>query len=127
MGGRGASSGVSVKGNLYGTQNKTLFEKDGIKFVVGVNNNSEAIVETMTPNRIYALVNRNNNNLKSILYFENGTNRTKRIDLDHFHDKTKPHAHDGKYEGSFRNKFTNEELAMIDKISGLWNAYKSKL
>lgn len=33
MGGRGASSGVSVKGNKYGSQYRTIFQDGNIKFV----------------------------------------------------------------------------------------------
>ena len=33
FGGRGASSGISEKGNAYGTQYKTLLEYENIKFV----------------------------------------------------------------------------------------------
>ena len=48
FGGRGASSGISEKGNAYGTQYKILLEYENIKFVTNAGKNYEALMETMT-------------------------------------------------------------------------------
>lgn len=41
FGGRGASSGISEKGNAYGTQYKILLEYENIKFVTNAGKKSE--------------------------------------------------------------------------------------
>lgn len=41
FGGRGASSGISEKGNAYGTQYKILLEYENIKFVTNAGKNYE--------------------------------------------------------------------------------------
>lgn len=38
MGGRGASSGISKRGDKYGTEYRTLFEDGNIKFIEGAIN-----------------------------------------------------------------------------------------
>ncbi len=40
MGGRGSSSGISVKGKKYGTEYKSLLTYGNIKFVVPLENNT---------------------------------------------------------------------------------------
>ena len=57
MGGRGASSGVSVKGKKYGTEYRTLLQYKNIKFVqYNDARNSKVPMETMTKGRIYVTV-----------------------------------------------------------------------
>lgn len=48
MGGRGASSGMSDKGNEYGSQYHTVLESENIKFVSKNKRTSETLMETMT-------------------------------------------------------------------------------
>lgn len=49
MGGRGSSSGVSVKGKAYGTEYTTLHEEGNIKFVrYNDSKSSKTPMETMT-------------------------------------------------------------------------------
>lgn len=43
FGGRGASSGISEKGNAYGTQYKILLEYENIKFVTNAGKKSERL------------------------------------------------------------------------------------
>lgn len=61
FGGRGASSGISSKGNKYGSQYHTVFESGNMKFVENNKdiNEREALMETMTPGRIYVQVGGN--------------------------------------------------------------------
>lgn len=53
MGGRGSSSGISVKGKPYGTEYKSLLTSGNIKFVVKLDGSTTAPMETMTANRVY--------------------------------------------------------------------------
>lgn len=128
MGGRGASSGTSKKGNPYGSQYKTLLQVDNIKFVVAkTKTQAETLLETMTSGRTYVLVNHKNNNLKSVIFNEENGKRYKRVDLDHFHEKTKPHAHDGYLKGKFRKSLTAEEMKILDRVVSAWENYRRKL
>ena len=54
MGSRGASSGISIKGKIYGTEYTTLLQHDNIKFV-RYNHSTQATapMETMVQGRIY--------------------------------------------------------------------------
>ena len=127
MGGRGASSGISKKGNPYGSQYRTIIETGNIKFVEAkTEKQPETLLESMTPGRIYVLVNRDNGNLKSIIYMGDDGLRTKRVDLDHYHEKAKPHAHDGHLEGVFRSKLGKSEAKMVDDVLSAWQDYKRK-
>lgn len=124
MGGRGASSGVSNKGHKYGTDYETVLESGNIKFVAKTSNDSETIMETVTRGRVYAIIN-NNNEISSIVYFDNKNKRKKQIDLLHKHSGEKPHTHhgyvhnenDGKKGGS---KITPEEKKMVEIVLKKW-------
>ena len=48
MGGRGASSGISDKGNPYESQYRTLYQEGNIKFIKKNSRDSEPLMETMT-------------------------------------------------------------------------------
>lgn len=126
MGGRGASSGTSKAGNRYGSQYRTLAVDGDMKLVVANGKDAETLVETMTPGRVYALVNAKNGNLKSVIFHDASLKRNKRIDLDHYHLKAKPHAHDGYLDGEFRAGLTDGERAAVDKAVSLWETYRRK-
>ena len=123
MGGRGASSGISEKGNKYGSQYHTLLKAGNIKFVEKNEDHSESLLETMTRGRVYVLVSRGK--LKSIYYFDNENKKKKSIDLDHDHKKMGQHAHHGYYhvendgpkEGT---RLTPAEKRMVDIVNELW-------
>ena len=58
MGGRGASSGMSANGKLYGSEFRTLLKAGDVKFVKqNLAVNAKDPLETMTKGRIYAKVN----------------------------------------------------------------------
>ncbi len=97
-----------------------------MKLVVGNGKDAETLVETMTPGRMYALVNGKNGNLKSVMFFDPGLMRTRRIDLDHYHLKAKPHVHDGYLEGTFRASLSDEERSAVDRAISLWETYRRK-
>lgn len=99
MGGRGASSGISVKGKKYGTEYRTVHKIENIKFVV--QNEKKPVktpMETMTKNRIYVTIGKDGEPKSITLYDENGK-RERQIDLTHNHTvngvKSKPHTHMG--------------------------------
>jgi len=96
FGGRGASSGISEKGNKYGTQYTTLKEVGNVKFVKPRFKNAESLLETMTKGRVYGLI-KSNNELSQIVYFDNDNKRVKTIDLLHKHNSKTPHTHVGYY------------------------------
>lgn len=127
MGGRGASSGVSKKGNPYGSQYHTVLQVGNVKFVEAkTDKQPETLVEAMTPGRTYVLVNNKNGNLKSIIFNGEDGKRYKRIDLDHYHLKAKPHAHDGYLEGVFRKSLDSNEIKQVEEVYRAWDNFKRK-
>ncbi len=123
MGGRGASSGISDKGNKYGSQYHTILQDGNIKFVSKNERTSESLMETMTRGRVYVTVG--GNDLLSIMYFDKNNKRVKSIDLDHEHKKMKPHTHHGYIH--FENdgpkgaaNLTTEEKKMVERVRKLW-------
>lgn len=129
MGGRGSSSGISKKGNTYGTQYKTLLISENIKFVQKNKRDSETLFETMTKGRVYVTVG--GNDLLQIIYYDNQNKRSKTIDLTHFHKEMKPHTHHG-YEHNERDSdkgasnLTPEEKRMVDRIKRIWYNHLSR-
>lgn len=129
FGGRGASSGISEKGNKYGTQYETVKDKDGnplvfgnIKFVKKKDRNAETLMETMTNDRIYAYVG--GDDLISIIMFDKKNKRNRQIDVKGpSHNDILPHVHRG-YEHSEKNNNdfepTDDEKKLVDYIKKLW-------
>lgn len=144
MGGRGASSGISRLmdkgkrgGNAYGTMFRAVKGADGkpiidgnIKFVepTEANAHEEALMETMTRGRVYALVEYGE--LKSIIYFDNENRRSKQIDLD---DRHGPGAH--VHRGYFHNEYSPnnnptgllpKESEMVERAKTIWENRRRK-
>lgn len=124
MGGRGSSSGISVKGRAYGTEYTSLHTSGNIKFVVYNYGNPTAPMETMTNRRVYVTLDKNGIP-KYITYYDAENRRTKQIDLDKPHHGVLPHTHHG-YEHTendtskgFANP-TDKERAMVDRINKIW-------
>ena len=130
MGGRGASSGISEKGNKYGTQYKMLLKVGNIKFVKqNDRQNGEPLLETMTRGRVYVTVG--GQDLLKIIYFDNANKHTKEINLDHPHKGMKPHVHHGYYH--YENdgpkggtNLTPEEKRMVDRVTKIWQNHIGK-
>lgn len=87
--------------------------------------------ETKTRGRVYATVTKEGN-LKSIYYFDKNLEKSKNIDLTHYHNGKKPHVHHG-YEHAEEDKhmhggtgLTPREKKMVDRVNKLWEDYKSK-
>ena len=133
MGGRGSSSGVSVKGKPYGSEYSTVLQSGNVKFVK--QNDTTASVKTpmenMTKNRVYVTVN-HQNEIKAITYYDKENKRKKQIDV---HGQTHnikgkaviPHTHEGyeHAENGTRN-LTTKEKKMVARILNLWNNRASK-
>lgn len=127
MGGRGASSGTSAKGNAYGSQYHAVYQSGNIKFVTKNARDSETLMETMTRGRVYVHVE--GGDIKSIVYFDNDNKRSKQIDLDHVHKGGSPHTHHGYYHNENDSakgaaKLTTEEVEMVDRVHSLWDNRK---
>lgn len=131
MGGRGASSGTSVKGNRYGSQYHTVLQSGNIKFVTKNARDSETLMETMTRGRVYVHVE--GEELKSIVYFDNANKRTKQIDLGHPHRPVfdGEHTHHGYLHNENDSSkgaanLTSEEGKMVERVRSLWENRQGK-
>lgn len=129
MGGRGASSGVSDKGNKYGTQYHTLLKVGNIKFVEKNNRNSETLMESMTTGRVYVTVG--GKDLLSVTYLDNRNKRAKTIDLSHAHKGMNEHVHHGYFHNENdgpkgATKLDKKEKAMLDRVRKIWYDHISK-
>lgn len=128
MGGRGASSGMSRKGNPYGSQYHSVNESGNIKFLKGNVENPEELVETMTNGRVYVLLN-SKDNIKSITFFDKENKRSRVVEIDHGHQKMGEHVHNG-YERpmkdgkSYATRPTAKDREMIDRVKKLWDIRK---
>lgn len=130
MGGRGASSGTSVKGKPYGSEFRSILQDGNIKFVKANNGSATAPLETMTRGRVYVTVNAADE-LKFISYYDNQNKRTKTIDLTKPHKGILPHTHHGyeHFENDSKKGFANlttEEKAMVARVRKLWYNRRSK-
>lgn len=141
MGGRGASSGVSirkmpngeVKKFKYGSEYHTVLEVDNIKFVKSndPNNIHTAPMETMTKNRVYVYVD-DNNVLKNIVFFDKNNLRRKSIDLDHIHVENgvvfkDGHVHIGYFHDEYGTfKLSAKEIKMVERVNNVWYNHTNK-
>lgn len=127
MGGRGSVSGESDNGVKYGTDYKTLFRVDNIKFVKPTRPGSTPVpLETMSAgrNRVYVLVN-NSGVMKSITFYSKEGKLRRQIDFGHgHHGHGSPHVHTG--FGPTRRTVTptKSDMAYIRKVERIWNASK---
>ena len=130
MGGRGSSSGVSVKGKPYGSEYKTVLKYGNIKFVKINSGSPTAPMETMTNGRVYVTIG-SNGNPRFISYYDKDNKRVKQIDLERPHQGVSPHTHHG-YEHNENNSpkgyanLTPEEKKMVDRVRKIWYNRHSK-
>ena len=131
MGGRGASSGTSIRGNEYGSQWETVEHEGNIKIIKAKDGvqQPETPVETRTKGRIYGVIN-SKGNLGSIITFDKSNKEAKEISLDHSHSKLKPHVHTGYLHSGDKTEGVrppNEsEMKLIQKVEKIWNNHKNK-
>lgn len=130
MGGRGASSGVSVKRKPYGSEYTTLYQSGNIKFVQANFGAQTAPLETMTRGRIYVTVSDDGESLKSVSYYDRNNKRFKQIDLDHYHKingkPEKPHTQYGYYHDGAAYVPSDSENRLLDKVEKAWYNRHSK-
>jgi len=122
MGGRGAASGVSIKGYEYGTEFISLLSADNIKYVKYKHSNAATIpLETMSAgkNRVYVLLDVKNA-LKSITLYNKEGKLKRQIDLDHSHKGERPHVHSWHDLQRKLSSLTKSDLAYIEKVRRIW-------
>lgn len=131
MGGRGASSGISDRGERYGTEYKSVLKVGNIKFVKSNKNTSvKTPMETMTRGRVYVMLKKNGD-LQAITYYDNQGKRKKTIDLGHAHNGIKPHTHHG-YEHNENDgrggaaNLTPKEKRMVARVRKIWENRSAK-
>lgn len=127
MGGRGSSSGISNKGEKYGTEFTELAREGNIKILRYNGNNSKVPMETMTNNRVYGIVNQKGE-LRNIVYYDRLNKRRKQIDIGHPHGKYQgEHTHHG-YEHSENGTtgITPKERRMIERVRRLLDKHNER-
>ncbi|MDY3070937.1 MAG: hypothetical protein SOW68_01550 [Eubacteriales bacterium] len=130
MGGRGASSGMSDKGKPYGSEYRSVYAVENVKFVKANIGSASAPMETMTRGRVYVTVNAEDE-LKFVSYYDNKNKRLKQIDLDKPHAGVSPHTHHGYNHNEndsakgFAN-LTTEEKKMVARVRKLWYNKRGK-
>lgn len=132
MGGRGAASGLSNNGKPYGSEYRTLFQVDNIKFVERRDNKSTtAPIETRSENRIYVTVNKEDSQLHSISVMRGGKVR-EQIDYRD-HKGMGVHVHEWRYtdDGTPRRDrhpraLTVSERALYDKVNAAYAGFRKR-
>nr|DAE44586.1 MAG TPA: hypothetical protein [Bacteriophage sp.] len=134
MGGRGASSGTSIKGEKYGTEYHAV-KRNGSALVIGnvkfikqnKKGSSTAPMETMTKGRVYAFID-SGNRLNSIIYFNENLKRKKSINLLHGHKNIKgAHTHEGYlHDENGTHRLTAKERRMVARVTKIWYNLNSK-
>ncbi len=129
MGGRGSSTGVSVKNKLYGSEYKSLLTSGNVKFVIPTEKNTTAPLETMTVRRVYVTLD-TAGNPKYITYFDKDCKRCKQIDLDKPHRGVSPHVHHGYSHNEYDtdkgfSNLTTKEKGMVQRITEIWKERRS--
>ena len=121
MGGRGASSGISDKGNEYCTQYETVLQVDNIKFVKKQARESEPLMETMTEGRIYVHVG--GDDLLRIVFFDENNKRNRVLEREKRNNTW--HVHEGYFHTEYGEEKhgtpTEEDEKIIAKVTEAWN------
>lgn len=125
MGGRGSSSGFSLDKagnpkNKYGSQYHTVLVSGEIKFVSKNTRESETLMETMTPGRVYVEVG--GNDLLRIVFFDKDNKRNHVIERDKRSNEW--HVHNGYNHseyGKARHELLNDDdKRILAKVKDLW-------
>ena len=117
FGGRGASSGISEKGNAYGTQYKILLEYE----------NYEALMETMTNGRTYVQIG--GEEILRIVQMDENNRRNRVIEFD---KKNKQwHVHQG-YLHSENSENQHDPLSisdvrLLEKVKKIWHNHREQI
>lgn len=128
MGGRGAASGFSDSGKKYGSEYKTVAQFGNVKVVAIKNGSVTAPMETMTPGRVYATLDKDNN-VKHITFYDAEGERSVQLDVrGHTHQGMEKHAHMGYTHEEYGTRAPNtKEQKMIDSILTSWERKRKKL
>lgn len=131
MGGRGSSSGMSVKGLPYGTEFKSLLTYGNIKFVVYKGGETKSPMETMTKRRVYVTLDQQGEPAY-ITYHDASNKRTKQIDLQHEHQHMQPYTHHGYYHNENDTKKgaarpTAKEKKLVQLVNKIWKERKKRV
>ena len=125
MGGRGASSGFSFDKNgnpknKYGSQYHTVLQSGDIKFVTKNTRDSETLMETQTPGRVY--VEAGGKDLLRVVFFDKDNKRNHVIERDKRTDEW--HTHNGylhsEYGEAQHEPLSDDDKRMLAKIKNLW-------
>lgn len=120
MGGRGASSGLSAKGKPYGSQYRSVLESGDFKFVTKNTRESETLMETMTPGRVYVEVG--GNDLLRIVFFDKDNKRNHVIERDKRTDEW--HTHNGylhaEYGTAQHEPLSDDDKRTLAEVKRLW-------
>ena len=125
MGGRGASSGFSFDKNgnpknKYGSQYHTVLQSGDIKFVTKNTRDSETLMETQTPGRVYVEVG--GKDLLRVVFFDKDNKRNHVIERDKRTDEW--HTHNGylhsEYGEAHHEPLSDDDKRMLAKIKNLW-------
>lgn len=126
MGGRGASSGVSVKGKRYGTEYKTVLQQGKVKFVkYNDAKNAKTPMETKTKGRIYVTLS-DNDEIRSITLYSKKEKRIAQIDVSGRLHKVNgkyiiPHTHLGYFHDEYGTRKLNDyEKRLVARINKMW-------
>lgn len=125
MGGRGASSGMSDKGIPYGTEYHSVLTVGNIKFVKKNEGAATAPLETMTPGRIYVLVN-DRDEVRAVTFYDTENRRYKQIDVSGRPHQiggasVLPHTHLGyEHDEGGTQPLTRQEKKLVDKVLTAW-------
>ena len=127
MGGRGAASGISVKGKPYGSEYTSLLTAGNIKFVrYNDSKSAKTPQETMTKGRVYVTINEKNKPV-SITYYGDDGKRKKSIDLTHAHDGKRPHTHYGyEHDEGGTTGLSAKEKEMVAFALKTWYNHQGK-
>ena len=125
MGGRGASSGMSVKGIPYGEEYSTVYQSGNIKFITSNSGSAKTPMETMTKGRVYATIN-TQNRVKAITYHDKQNKRFKQIDIiGQIHtingEPVLPHTHIGYFHDEHGTReLSPKEQKMVERVLKTW-------
>lgn len=125
MGGRGASSGISVSGKPYGSEYRTVLQYRNIKFLIPTDGHVKAPLETMTKGRIYVTIG-TDGEPRYISFYDEHNLKFEQIDL-----RGNPHVINGKNELPHTHKgyihdengtfsVSSGEQKLIDTVRNVW-------
>lgn len=80
-----------------------------------------------TPNKIYALVSKNGDKIKSITVYDENHEQKYSIHLDHCHKRERAHVHEGFGDERKWAPLTNEHKKLVEEVATLFDQRSKKL